>query len=189
MRHAQKIKVSMAIGALAIALGGCQPDGTTMSKTSALTLSDKAMAQRQSQTRRFETQDENQLLAASASVLQDLGFIIEEANAAAGFISGAKSRDAVEAGQVTSQVVLAALIIAFGGRADPVWERDQRIRISIATRPAPQPGQTILRVTLQRIVWNTKNMISRVETIDSPEIYQEFFDKLSQSVFLEANAI
>lgn len=177
------------IGSLAIVLAGCQPEGTPASKTAALTLSDTAMAQRQSQTRRFQTLDENQLLAASAAVLQDLGFIIEEANAGAGFISGAKHREAIEAGQVASQVVLAALIIALGGRADPVWETDQRIRISIATRPAPEPGQTILRVTLQRVIWNSKNMVSRVESISSPEIYQEFFDKLSQSVFLEANAI
>lgn len=175
--------------AAALAVSGCQPERQTAQKTAALTLAPEALAQRQAQTRRFDTRDEAQLLSASAAVLQDLGFIIDEANGAAGFIVGSKNREAIEAGQVASQVVLAALIIALGGRADPVWERDQRIRVSVATRPAPDPRQTILRVTIQRVVWNTKDQISRVETIASPEIFREFFDKLAQSVFLEANEI
>lgn len=170
------------------ALAACPQGNAMQEQKAALTLSSESMALRQAQTRRFDTSDEKLLLAASSGVLQDLGFTLEESSAGSGLIVASKSRDAVESGQVAGQLVLAALITAMGGRADPVWERDQRIRISVATRQASAKATTV-RVTFQRVIWNTKNQISRVESIEDPTIYQEFFDKLSQSVFLDANEI
>jgi hypothetical protein len=129
------------------------------------------------------------MLAAAAGLLQDLGFTIEETSAKAGLIVASKDRDAVEAQQVAGQIIIAALVAALGGRADPVWDKDQKIRVSVATRPAAGVSGTIVRVTFQRIIRNTKLQVSKVETIEEPLIYQQFFDKLSQSVFLEAHQI
>ena len=51
-----------------------------------------------------------------------------------------------------------------------------------------RPGNYIIRLTLQRVVTKTDNSIQS-ESINDPEIYQEFFSKLSKSVFLEAQKI
>jgi len=128
------------------------------------------------------------LLSASAAVLQDLGFTIDESSAKTGLIVASKDRSAIEAGQVAGQIFMAALITALGGHADPTWDRDQKIRISVVTRPLTS-GWTLVRVTFQRIVRNTKNQLTKAETINDPIIYQQFFDKLKQSVFLEAHQI
>lgn len=169
-------------------LAGCQQHAADQQQraTMALTQND-TLAQRQMQARRFDTKDEVVILSASAAVLQDLGFNIEETSQKTGLLMASKNRSAEEAGQIAGQLLLAGLIAGMGGRADPVWERDQKIRVSVATKPLREG--TAVRVTFQRVIWNTKNQISRVESIDDPLIYQEFFDKLAQSVFLEAHEI
>lgn len=50
-------------------------------------------------------------------------------------------------------------------------------------------GDSIVRVTFQRVVFNTAGQVTTAEQINSPEIYKAFFEKLSKSVFLEAHEI
>lgn len=167
---------------------GCQTGPTVEQQSEALTLAADNLSLRQVQSRRFNTGNESMILSASAGVLQDLGFTIEESAANAGLLVASKDRDAVEAGQVAGQVFFALLITALGGQADPVWDKNQKIRISIVTQLV-NSGTVFVRVTFQRIIWNTKDQVSKVETISDAKIYQEFFDKLSQSVFLEGHKI
>jgi hypothetical protein len=178
--------VLMAAG---VTLVGCQTTNSTQQQTAALTLSADSMAQHQNSMRRFDTKDENMILSASAGVMQDLGFTIDESSESTGLIVASKDRDAVEAGQVASQIMLAALISALGGKADPVWEKNQKIRVSVVTRPSADNSGIVVRATFQRVIWNTKNQISRAESLEDPVLYQQFFDKLAQSVFLEAHQI
>lgn len=170
-------------------LGACQPQRDVQGQTAMLTLAPESLAQRQRQMRRYESRDEDKMLQACADVLQDLGFNIDESSANAGLVVASKDRDAIEAGQVTSQIVLFALITALGGKYDPVWEKNQKIRISVLTRRSAEAEGIVVRVTFQRVIWNSKNQLARVETIDDPVIYQQFFDKLSQSIFLQAHNI
>ena len=152
----------------------------------ALRLEPDSMEKRQLQTRRFDGIAEPDLLAASAGVLQDLGFNLEESETRLGLIVAAKQRSAVEAGQVVGSLLLAMLGVT------PVWDRTQRIRVCLVARPAsddPENRSHLVRITIQRIIWDTSNNVSRAEAIEEPEIYQQFFDKLSQSVFLEAQKI
>ena len=156
-------------------------------QTAALTLSSDDLALRHANSRRFDTGDETMMQSACAAVLQDLGFTLEESSTEMGLLVASKDRDAVEAQQVAAQIFLAAIIAASGGQADPVWEKNQKIRISIVTRSID--GSIVVRTTVQRVIWNTKNQLSRIETIKDPHIYRQFFDKLSQAVFLEAHNI
>ncbi|WP_207160349.1 hypothetical protein [Rhodospirillum rubrum] len=169
-------------------LAGCQTD-TLQQQTAALTLAPESMAQRQMQLRRFDTRDEAAMLSTTASVLQDLGFIIEESAAKSGLIVATKDRDAVEGQQVAGQIFLAMLITAMGGVADPQWDHVQKIRLSVVTKPSADAASMVVRITFQRIVWNNKNQISRVETINDPLVYQKFFDQLAEAAFLEAHQI
>lgn len=155
----------------------------------ALQLSPVSLQNRQMQTRRYDT-DEKTLLIASAAVLQDLGFTIDESETDLGVIACSKTRDATNAAQIAGAVFVALLT----GSVTPV-DKEQLIRASLVTHPIridrmeKSKYSTALRVTFQRIVTNTQNQITRRECIIEPKIYQEFFEKLSQSVFLEAHEI
>ena len=164
-----------------VILAGCEP---TIPKE-ALQLSPESLKDRQLQTRRFETRDEAKLLSASALLLQDLGFNLDESETKLGLIVGSKERSAINAGQVIFAIIIAGL----GGGAMPI-DKAQKMRASLVTRPIGDSGDSIaVRITFQRIVWNTAGQITIAERMNDPKIYQEFFSKLSKSVFLEAHEI
>ncbi|HCF05680.1 MAG TPA: hypothetical protein DEU72_05530 [Desulfomicrobiaceae bacterium] len=159
---------------------GCQ----TIPKD-ALTLSPESLAERQMQTRKYETKDEAKILAACAGLLQDMGFNIDESETNLGLITASKQRSAENAGQIVAAVIVAAL----GGGAMPV-DKEQKMRASVVTRPiGDQEKYIAVRVTFQRIVWNTQGQVTKSESIIDPAVYQEFFDKLSKAIFLEGQEI
>jgi hypothetical protein len=150
----------------------------------ALQITEQTLAERQMQTRKFETSDEKMVLSAVAGLLQDLGFNLDESETQLGLVVGSKKRDATEAGQV----VFAIFAAAFGAYT-PI-DKVQILRASVVTRPTGENREhTAVRVTFQRIVWNSDARVSKAEALKDPEQYQEFFEKLSKSVFLEAHAI
>jgi hypothetical protein len=150
----------------------------------ALVFNKDTLANRQLQTRKFDTKTEKELLSAANAVLQDMGFNLDESTPAVGVLVGSKNRDATDTGQVVAAVVLAVM---FGSNM-PI-DKEQKIRVSLITIPSETGKGHLLRVTFQRIVWNTQGAVSKIEPINDALIYQEFFDKLSKSVFLEAQKI
>ncbi|MCZ6604615.1 MAG: hypothetical protein O7A03_05670 [Alphaproteobacteria bacterium] len=167
-----------------ILIAGCQQQGIP---PEALQLSPQSLSNRLLQTRKFETRDEKFVLQAVAGLLQDTGFNIDESETDLGVIVGSKDRDATETGQVVGAIVLAVLF----GVSQPI-DDTQKIRASIVTKAygdEDNPTYTSVRVTFQRIVWDNRGKISKVEHLDDPKFYQEFFDRLSKAIFLEARGI
>lgn len=170
----------LAVLLAAVILTGCE----TGVPKEALRINEQTFAERQMQTRRFETADEKMMLSAVAGLLQDLGFNLDESETRLGVVVGSKTRDATEAGQVALAIFAAAF-----GVYQPIDDR-QLLRASVITRPVGENGQHVaVRVTFQRIVWSTDKRVTKAEALKDPEQYQEFFDKLSKAVFLEAHEI
>ena len=142
------------------------------------------LKERQLQTRKFDSTDEKKIINASGAVLQDLGFNIDEVERDLGVISCSKTRDATSGGQVLLWVLVAAL----GGGSTPIDDY-QIIRASVVTWPVSNNSQIAVRVTFQRVIYNTHKKITLAESIVEPKLYQEFFEKLSQSIFLEAHQL
>jgi hypothetical protein len=151
----------------------------------ALILSPTSLQERQLQTRRFDGSDEPKMLSAVAGVLQDLGFNLDESETKLGLVVASKKRSAVSAGQVAL-----AILAALGG-SSVATDKEQVVRASVVVRPqsTDNPNVRIVRVTFQRVIWNTQGQVTKREAIVDKQIYTEFFDKLSKAVFLEAQAI
>lgn len=150
-----------------------------------LELPPESLAERQVQTRQFNNVSETDLLAACAGVLQDLGFNLDESETELGLIVASKFRTVDHPAKSTLARVLDLLV-----DIEVPLDKEQQIRASLVSRPdADQPQSQHVRVTFQRIVWNTENEISRREALTEPQLYQRFFSDLSKSVFLEENSL
>jgi hypothetical protein len=167
---------------LAIWIGGC----AMAPPKSALQLSADTLERRHLQTRRFDGISEEAILNASAGVLQDLGFSLDESETELGVIVASKNRTAI----APAQVVTSILLKLFLDIEKDVDDR-QYIRVALVSRPVDELKNDSfrVRVTFQRVVWQTSGEVSTTEAIDDPEVYQQFFDRLSKSVFLEAQQI
>lgn len=151
----------------------------------AFELSATSLEDRQMQSRKFSTLDDKLLISSGASVLQDLGYNIDESNTKLGVLTASKKADAKKAGQIIGAVLVALVTGSIAPTDD-----EQKIRVCLVIQESlDDPDSSVARITIQRIIWNTQGQIARVESINAPEIYQAFFDKLSKATFLEANQI
>jgi len=165
------------LGFSIVMMGGC-----VTIPTDALKLSPSSLADRQIQTRIYEDVTEAQILSASVGIIQDLGAEIIETESDLGLIVGEKTRDAVDPGQVVGAIILTLL----GGPG--TWDKTQKIKFSLVTGPASSDKNSkrwFVRLTMQRIVWNTQRQITKIESVKDPEVFQGFFEKLDKSLFLE----
>jgi hypothetical protein len=163
--------------AVAVLLAGCVH---TSRPADAFAGPSAPASQRVMQSRRYETRDEVRVLRASGALLMDLGFTVDKSDESLGVLVASKERSAVETGQVIFAILLSGLT-----RSDIPYDKRQRLRASVVTHPSGQKS-VVVRVTFQRVVWDSHGNISKREQLNEPENYREFFEKLSKSLLLEA---
>ena len=185
-----------------VCIGGCRAKTTPVEL---FVLSPDSAANKAMQTRQFETPGSDELLSASAAVLQDLGFQITESTRDLGFLRAAKERSAREYDQEIGRGVLAFLTLvlsALGGQNATIWmpvDLHQQINASMIAQPVQDDGRhQEVRVVFYRLVWKGSGVSGnqtilpgeqKMEMIRDAEIYQYFFSRLSKAVFLEAQKI
>ena len=147
-----------------------------------LNLTPEMYAQRQMQTRRFDTTDEQKILRTCSALLQDTGFTIDESETKIGILIASKERDATDAAQWAVFIVGAF----FGVTLPP--DKDQIMKAFVTTRPVGTEGkQVAVRVAFERTVFDTEQRLKKIEALNDPKMYQSFFEKLSKALFLEAH--
>ncbi len=149
-----------------------------------VTLTSESLKDRKLQTRRYDTSDEKLILQSVIGLLQDLGFIIDEIEPELGVVVASKDRDARDEGEIA----LSVLVLALTARLIPV-NQNQKLRASVVTYPSDNKKTTNVRVTFQRVIWNSSGRITRSEGMKDPKLYQEFFAKLSKAIFLEEHDV
>lgn len=186
-------QISLLAFLLPVLLSGCMPQ---TQPAELFQLSAESNANRAMQTRFFETSNDKELLSASVAALQDLGFQVEESVREVGFVRAAKERSAREYGQDLSRFFV--WLLSLGHVVMPV-DLHQKVAATVVTRPLNQESsRQEVRIMFYRTVWKGDGQADRnyippgeqkMEMIRDPEIYQQFFAKLSKAVFLEPHTI
>lgn len=161
----------------------------------AFLVTEARLEKRSLETRRYDGISELDLLAACTQVFQDIGLGLENSATELGVITANKARDAGSGVEVRTGILFGigsslGMGISLGGAAD----KEQTIRASLVVHPVrDSKGKSmqkshLVRVTFQRSVIRGDNSV-RYETMKDPKLYEDFFDRLSKSVFLEGQKI
>ncbi len=149
------------------------------------------LAERTLQTRRFEGISEEKLLAASVSVLQDLGFTMTVSNVELGLATGVKDREAKAPDQKAAMIVL-LILVAVAGAQPPVspemMKEERKIRVLLTTRPVPGVNEICeVRLTFHQFL--RQPFVQEAGSLRDPKLYEGFFELLSRAIFLEAHKL
>lgn len=136
---------------------------------------------RSHQSRTFDVSSDKQLLQASMSVLQDMGFTIKESSAEYGVLTAVKEASAVSAGQVAGAIAIAFLC----GAPTPI-DKTQSITATMVIFDKSEGNKAIARTTFQRVIVRTDNT-QYTEIVTDQNVYKDFYEKLDKALFLEVN--
>jgi hypothetical protein len=172
---------------LCLTIFGC----ATTAPKGFLKLPESNLESRQLQSRQYDTTNTEQIVSAVAGVMQDLGFTLDDSETELGLVVASKACDAKDAGQMTGAFFVDLLCALNGTPSNAMANVDavQNVKVAVVAKPSLTEGKTVVRITFQRVVWSASNQINRVETLKDPKLYQNFFEKLSKAIFLEAQSI
>ena len=85
-------------------------------------------------------------------------------------------------------VVLEILSVLAGQPTSVPYDKTQKVLASLVTTPVNKQ-RTAIRITFQHMVRDQNGNIRKREQLKEPAIYEEFFSKLSKSIFLVAHEI
>lgn len=154
------------------------------------------MAVRSIQTRQYESVSDAEILSASTAVLQDMGYAIDEIEEPLGVLSASKRADASSTleffGAVIVDGVKCVFTLTLGCKGKNYGEIGdvQDIRMTLVSRPTLEnENDVIVRVTIQRVIWDKKGRISHQQSVTDSDVYASLFEKMSKAVFLEQEGL
>jgi hypothetical protein len=166
-------------------LGGC---ASTAVPKSALRLPESTLDVRSIQTRTLEATSEINILAATIALLQDMEFNIDRIEKPLGVITASKVTDADSIAEKTGLFFLDILCGVGGGgcNAMATAKDDQHITLTMVVLPSlARDEEYVVRVTMQRVIYDKEDRIKVMERMDEPEVYQLIFDNLRKSLFIQ----
>lgn len=156
-----------------------------------LRLVESPLEVRSLQSRKLAAPSESTILAATVAVLQDMEFNIDRIEKPLGMISASKVSDADDKGEQTGLFML-DLLCALGSGSDCGYMSsamdEQHLMLTMVVLPSlERSGEYVVRVTLQRIIYDKEDRVKVQERIASAEVYQEIFTNLRQALLIEVN--
>jgi len=170
-------------------LGGC---AASIPKA-ALRLPESTLDVRSIQTRTLTAPSEIDILTATIAVLQDMEFNVERIEKPLGVITASKITDVDSFGEKAGLFFLDVLcsVGGSGGCNNSSSARDeQHITLTMVVLPSlARSEEYAVRITLQSVIYDKIDRIKVLERIDDAETYQQIFDNLRKSLYIQVGEI
>lgn len=155
----------------------------------ALRLPESTLEVRSIQTRTLEAPSEIDILTATIAVLQDMEFNVDRIEKPLGVITASKISDADSGGEKVGLFFL-DMLCSIGGNSNcnnmSTAKDDQHIILTIVVLPSlARSGEYSVRITIQRVIYDKMHRVLVLERIDNAETYQQIFDNLRKSLFIQ----
>lgn len=178
---------TLCLGTVALGLlHGCEMTSTLPDNE--LRLEESTLEIRGLQSRTFSAPSEKAILAATIAVLQDMEYNVDRIESPLGVVTASKVADADSTNEQVG-LFFADLLCALAGGDCGAMETasdEQLIMLTLVVQPSlANVDQYVARVTLQRVVYDTLDRVKLKEEIHEPEMYQQIFERLSKSIFLQ----
>lgn len=175
------------VGSALVVLAGC---ATPRIPESALRLPATSLEVRDMQSRTFVATSEDAILAASVAVLQDMEYNLDTVERPLGVLSASKVADADSTSEKTGLFML-DMLCAMGGTSCNALANasdKQKIAVTLVVLPSlARKDEFVARITIQRIVYNKQQQITLMEPVVDAATYQNVFENLSKSIYLQVN--
>lgn len=140
------------------------------------------LEKRQCQTRTFDGIDKATIMKAMLNVLQDEGFIVNNANPLLGFISGTKEFD------IRDKTI--NIEKEFGVKKNSLMFQGVRVASIEATANVSEYGKEIkVRINFKRKLLNVYGNAQNIDEIIDESFYQDFFAKVDKAIFIQKQKI
>ena len=137
------------------------------------------LQKRQYQTRKYNDIDKNSLMKAMLNVLQDEGFIVNNANPLLGFISGSK--------EFSTNDKTIDFEKEFGTKKGFCGAT---VAVVEATANVSDFGKEIrVRINFKRKLLNAYGNAQKIEEITDEQYYQNFFSHVDKAIFIQKQKI
>lgn len=182
--------MSRAIRALMFValLGGCA--GADTIPEEALRLEESTLEIRSIQTRTIAAPSEIDILTATIALLQDMDFNVDRIEKPLGVITASKVTDA-DSDSEKAGLFFLDLLCAIGStdcNYSSTAQDEQKITLTMVVLPSlARTGEFSVRITLQRAIFDKEERIKILEEIADAETYQQIFDNLRQSLFIQVS--
>lgn len=134
------------------------------------------------QTRTFDSCDKATLMKAMLNVLQDEGFIVNNANPLLGFISGSKEFD------VSDKTI--DVKKEFGIKKGSLIFRGIKVATIESTANVSDFGKEVrVRINFKRKLLNVYGNAQSINEITDENYYQDFFSKVDKAIFIQKQKI
>jgi hypothetical protein len=171
--------------ALALAAGACA--GTTRSE---LPKPPQAPLElRQVQTRTFETGDARLVLKAALNVLQDQGFVIQQAEFELGVVTAVTEWRSGQRNQGLRVLKWVAALPTYGASLLLPTGRDEFSAVEAVVNVNPDSARTRVRISMVAKVRDGKGAILRVRPVEDPLAYQRILVGLDKAVYLQKEGL